>query len=208
MQVLLYAVINNVQASYDEALRLACKSLHYPLGQGRRSTIEVFPDSTSTGNWFTVIGNFLASMFGRSSAGSTGNRISPLTSNPFARGHLDLNNWKQKRLLRQTLAERDLVVKRAVYDLAIPELQTNLMAQMVDSNNDNVLVMEVGELARSCKVDVSLCASVLIRLWLCWRVEMHCSNDVLLRVLTCELNHVLCRTFETTAFSRGWGSSY
>jgi hypothetical protein len=55
--------------------------------------------------------------------------------------------WKTKRLLRQSLAERDLIVKRAVHKFSIPELHTGLMGQFVDANGHQVLVIEVSLLS-------------------------------------------------------------
>jgi hypothetical protein len=144
VQVLLYAICNNVQASYDEALRLACKSLSYPLGQGKHTTTEVSPGRKPAAcTPLADIGNTVMSALGLGTRYST--RVEPSDAHDAPPGGKSTNfqSWKVKRLLRQSLAERDLVVKRAVYDLALPEVLTNLMAQTVDVYGDEVLMLEV-----------------------------------------------------------------
>lgn len=156
-QVLLYAIQSDVQPSYDDALKLAAKDLIYPLVQSTYTTKLVRGDRSTLGNTaLTDVSNLLqqytVNLFAtdksqrlRPSKGTS--RIAPAGASGKAgaeagSGALD-NGWKTKRLLRQSLAERDLVVKRAVHNFRIPELHTGLMGQFVDANGHQVLVIEV-----------------------------------------------------------------
>ena len=144
LQVLLYAIANNGQAAYDEALQAACRNLVYPLGNGKHKTVKVNPGtrrSSALADVSNTAGGAPAFVFG------TGrNKISPQAGSDNTFTKPDLASWSTKRLLRQSLAERDLVVKRAVYDMGIPELHMGLMAQTTDSAGDTVLMIEVWQL--------------------------------------------------------------
>lgn len=132
-------MVNNSQAAYDDALKAACRNLAYPLGNGKHKTVRVSHNAHRRRGHLADISSPAAAAFEFAFGGGR-NKVSPQTA---SRDSFLTPDWTTKRLLRQSLAERDLVVKRAVYDMGIPEVHTGLMAQTTDSAGDTVLMIEV-----------------------------------------------------------------
>jgi hypothetical protein len=147
LQVIFYTVRNDVQASFDEVMHLATRGLAYPLKESKRTTRFQQSDDVNSAILPGGIGRFLGRIahvidWEPISKNSRASQVHPARPHN-SRNSAVLTSSKATWLLRQSLAERDLVVKRMVQAMGLPELHTPLMGQWEDSAGRPVLVMEV-----------------------------------------------------------------
>jgi hypothetical protein len=141
-----------VQASFDEVLRLATKKLEYPLKDSKRATKLRRGDGLNSallsggiGRFFGYLARYVAQLFACSRFKAP--KVHPCMRHTSNKDELHSSlkvNWS----LRQSLAERDLIIKRMVHTMSLPELHTTLMGQWEDIQGQPVLIVEVSTLIK------------------------------------------------------------
>lgn len=156
--MLLYTIKRDTQASYDDALKAVVRDRAYPLGAGKHSTrlakraLPLHPLLEAVASIFTPLlvalglkhphyGSIRSTP--RSRHRSSTNRIVPTHQHGRFSPLPSTDIWRPKKMVRTSLAERDLLVKRAVYSYNFADVHCGLLGQMTDGHGSPVLVMEV-----------------------------------------------------------------
>lgn len=141
-----YTIRNDGQASFEDALQSISSGLTYPLAHDAARAPRLMRHDAGQTVLASGISTFFRSLGRRPDAPPPHSR-SAVHPEARRKGALaataDPGGHAAAALLRQSLAERDLVVKRMVHNMSLPELSTSLMGQYWDSEHRPVLVIEV-----------------------------------------------------------------
>lgn len=170
-----YTIRNDGQASFEDALRRLRSSAAFPREPDAPHATRLARCDSGQTDLTAGISTFFRS-FGRRADVPTAHSRGAVHPENRREGALaataDPSAPLATSLLRQSLAERDLVVKHMVHKLSLPELSTSLMGQYWDGQGRPVLVIEVRSSAlglsprtRHCCVCFSRPAPALRALW-------------------------------------------